>query len=267
MKSQTEVCEVIITAPNAEWLTAFARRLVEDRLCASGHNIAAIQSIYRWSGEVSDKTEARVALYTRASLMAEIIERTNKEHPYEMPCVVALPVVDGNPEYIKWILAETEVASTKHASPSRRERAAKGILATRVGWASVLLVVVGIYARSHFHGSHLYDYYSTAAQVIVTLYVAVAIEAATGSPPRRLTVEHGIYFVVSSTGLLACIRALAVQGGSWLVGLTASGVVASALILAEAIIHRHAGRWAGLWSLLFLAPVALLLVIELPGLK
>jgi periplasmic divalent cation tolerance protein len=103
----TEVCEVIITAPDAEWLAGFTRRLVEDRLCASGHNIAPIRSIYRWRGQIYDVTEARVALHTRASLVAEIIERTNKEHPYEVPCVVALPVVDGNPEYVSWVLAET----------------------------------------------------------------------------------------------------------------------------------------------------------------
>jgi uncharacterized protein involved in tolerance to divalent cations len=60
----TEVCEVVITAPDAEWLAGFTRRLVEDRLCASGHNIASIRSIYRWRGQIYDKSEARVALHT-----------------------------------------------------------------------------------------------------------------------------------------------------------------------------------------------------------
>jgi periplasmic divalent cation tolerance protein len=104
----TEVCEVIITAPDADWLAAFTRRLVEDRLCASGHNITLIRSIYRWRGEVYDVSEARVALHTRTTLLKEIIERTNTEHPYEVPCVIALPITDGNPDYIGWILAETK---------------------------------------------------------------------------------------------------------------------------------------------------------------
>jgi periplasmic divalent cation tolerance protein len=76
----------------------------------TGHNIAPIRSIYRWRGQIYDVSEARVALHTRASLVAEIIERTTKEHPYEVPCVVALPVVDGNPEYLSWVLAETKPA-------------------------------------------------------------------------------------------------------------------------------------------------------------
>ena len=104
----TEVCEIIITAPDADWLAAFTRRLVEDRLCASGHNITPIRSIYRWRGQIYDISEARVALHTRTSLLKDIIERTNIEHPYEVPCVIALPITDGNPDYIGWILAETK---------------------------------------------------------------------------------------------------------------------------------------------------------------
>ena len=89
-------CEVVITAPDGEWLAAFVRRLVDDQLCAAGHT-APIRSIYRWAGTVHDKNEARVALHTRTSLVPVIIDRTNAEHPYEVPCVVALPLTQGNP--------------------------------------------------------------------------------------------------------------------------------------------------------------------------
>ncbi len=60
-----DICEVVITAPNAEWLADSTRRLVDDHLVACGHNIAAIRSIYRWQGTVYDEGEARVALHTR----------------------------------------------------------------------------------------------------------------------------------------------------------------------------------------------------------
>ena len=101
-----EVCEVIITAPDAEWLAEFTRSLVDDRLAASGHNIAPIRSIYRWQGQIYDKPEARVALHTRRSLVPHIIDRTNREHPYEVPCVAAM-TFDGNPAYVQWVLDET----------------------------------------------------------------------------------------------------------------------------------------------------------------
>lgn len=105
-----EVCEVIITADSAEWLADFTRALVEDRLAACGHNIAAIRSIYRWEGAVHDDAEARVALHTRVELVPAIVERTNRDHPYDVPCVLAVPIVGGNPTYIQWVIDQTESA-------------------------------------------------------------------------------------------------------------------------------------------------------------
>ena len=104
-----EVCEVVITAPDPDWLADFTHKLIVDRLCAAGHNFAPIRSIYRWQGEVYDKPEARVALRTRRSLLPQIIERTKREHPYEVPSVIAIPIIDGNPNYIDWILDQTDV--------------------------------------------------------------------------------------------------------------------------------------------------------------
>src|SRR4029450_7934807 len=84
------------------------RGLVPDRLCASGHNFAPIRTIYRWHGQVYDTTEGRVALRTRRSLVPQIVDRAKREHPYEVPSVVAVPIIDGGPDYIGWILEQTE---------------------------------------------------------------------------------------------------------------------------------------------------------------
>jgi periplasmic divalent cation tolerance protein len=102
-----DVCEVVITAADAEWLAGFTRRLVEDRLAACGHQIAAVRSIYRWEGAVHGEGEARVALHTRTSLVPRIVARADAEHPYDVPCVLALPVVGGNPAYLQWVRDET----------------------------------------------------------------------------------------------------------------------------------------------------------------
>jgi len=103
-----DVVEVVVTAADAEWLAGFTRRLVEDRLAACGQQIAAIRSVYRWAGAVHDDPEARVALHTRASLVPEIVARADAEHPYDVPCVLALPVAAGNPAYLAWVVAETK---------------------------------------------------------------------------------------------------------------------------------------------------------------
>jgi len=102
-----EFCEVVVTAADADWLAGFTRALVEGRLAACGHQIAAIRSVYRWEGAVHDEPEARVALHTRRSLVPAITARAGELHPYDVPCVIAVPLVGGNPDYLRWIAEET----------------------------------------------------------------------------------------------------------------------------------------------------------------
>jgi periplasmic divalent cation tolerance protein len=101
------ICEVVITAADPEWLAGFTRRLVDDRLAACGQQIAAIRSIYRWNGAIHDEPEARVALHTRVELVGRIIERAEAEHPYDVLCVLALPVLAANPAYLTWVKDQT----------------------------------------------------------------------------------------------------------------------------------------------------------------
>ena len=103
------ICEVIITADDESWLINFTRSVVADRLAACGQHIAPIRSIYRWDGSIHDDREVRVALHTRASLVPAIIERVKREHSYQVPCVLALPVQTGNPNYLTWVIDETSV--------------------------------------------------------------------------------------------------------------------------------------------------------------
>jgi periplasmic divalent cation tolerance protein len=109
---EEQICEVVVTGPDAEWLAGFTRSLVQDRLAACGHAVAAVRSIYRWQGVVHDDAEARVALHTRMSLVPRIVQRAERDHPYDVPCVIALPVADGSPGYVRWVLAETEPAAS-----------------------------------------------------------------------------------------------------------------------------------------------------------
>lgn len=102
-----DLCEVVITAPDAGWLAEFVRGLISDRLCAGSHHVTEIRSIYPWRGDVHDTSEARVALRTRIALVAEIVERTRATHPYEVPSVVALPIIAANPDYATWVREHT----------------------------------------------------------------------------------------------------------------------------------------------------------------
>jgi periplasmic divalent cation tolerance protein len=102
-----EFCEVVVTASDAGWLAGVTRTLVEERLAACGHVIGEIRSVYRWDGAIHDEGEARVGLHTRRSLVPAIVARVEQLHPYDVPCVIALPLVGGNPAYLRWIVGET----------------------------------------------------------------------------------------------------------------------------------------------------------------
>jgi periplasmic divalent cation tolerance protein len=102
-----ECCEIVITDADPERLLALTRTLVEERLVACGQHVSPIRSVYRWEGAVHDETEARVALHTRRSLVDAVVARAVELHAYDVPCVVALPLVGGDPGYLRWIAQET----------------------------------------------------------------------------------------------------------------------------------------------------------------
>ena len=102
-----DICEVVVTAPDPLWLARFTRQLITDRLAASAHH-TPITTIYTWRGQIEDTTEARAAIRTRVSHVQAIIDLVNAQHPYEVPSVIALPIIDANPNYCAWILAATQ---------------------------------------------------------------------------------------------------------------------------------------------------------------
>ena len=102
-----EIADVTVTADNAEWLAELTRQVVTDRLAACGNIVPAIRSIYRWQGAIEDDGEALVTFHTRRSLVPELVDRIRRDHPYDTPQVLALPVIEANPAYQEWVISET----------------------------------------------------------------------------------------------------------------------------------------------------------------
>jgi periplasmic divalent cation tolerance protein len=101
------ISEVIVTADDPEWLADFTRILIEERLCACAQHIVPIRSLYRWQGNIEDTAEARVAIHTRSELVPELIDRIEQDHPYEVPCVLAVSIDSASPAYVEWVRSET----------------------------------------------------------------------------------------------------------------------------------------------------------------
>jgi len=83
------------------------RQLIRLHQRISGTCSASAARRDRWAGTIHDDREMRVALHTRASLVQEVIDRTLQAHPYEVPCIFAIPIKAGNPAYIQWVIGET----------------------------------------------------------------------------------------------------------------------------------------------------------------
>ena len=114
-----ELCEVIVTAPDHEWLIDLCRELVDAELAASAHVIHPVTSIYRWDGAVHETTEARAFLRSRRGLLDELAQFVVARHPYQVPNVTALPIVGGNPDYLAWVHAETASSETQSSRLGR----------------------------------------------------------------------------------------------------------------------------------------------------
>jgi periplasmic divalent cation tolerance protein len=103
----TELCEVVITAPDPNWLLDLTRQLVVEGLCASAHNFEPVRSIYRWHGEIFERIEGRASLHTRTALIDAVVNRVKEAHPYEVPGISTRPITGGHRDYLSWMEEET----------------------------------------------------------------------------------------------------------------------------------------------------------------
>lgn len=101
------------TAPTADAAAALVVALVERRLIACGTVVPGATSIYRWQGAVERQQEALVVLKTTARRWEELAAMLPGLHPYDVPELVAMPVVAGHPAYLQWLSDETAEPGTK----------------------------------------------------------------------------------------------------------------------------------------------------------
>jgi periplasmic divalent cation tolerance protein len=94
---------LLSTFPSAERAAEVAKILVEERLAACVNLVSGIRSIYRWQGKVSDDSEALAVIKTTQERYEALTARLLALHPYEVPELVALPVIAGHVPYLTWL--------------------------------------------------------------------------------------------------------------------------------------------------------------------
>ncbi|MEJ2203457.1 MAG: divalent-cation tolerance protein CutA [Gemmatimonadota bacterium] len=98
-----QVRTVLVTVPDPAAGEALGRTLVEERLAACANVVPGIVSVYRWEGTVQRDSEALVILKTTAAGVEALRDRIVRLHPYDVPEVLALPVVGGHGPYLRWV--------------------------------------------------------------------------------------------------------------------------------------------------------------------
>jgi periplasmic divalent cation tolerance protein len=99
---------VYVTAGSRDEAVKIGRAAVESRLAACANVLPApTTSIYWWQGKLEQAEEVSLILKTRAALVDELVAKVKEQHSYDCPCVVALPIEGGNPQFLEWIDAET----------------------------------------------------------------------------------------------------------------------------------------------------------------
>ncbi len=97
-----------VTCPDAETAHRIGRQLVDKRLAACVNVHGGHTAIYRWEGAVQEDEETAMTVKTRSSLIGKINQLVRTEHPDEVPCVISLPIQGGNPDFLSWIIRETQ---------------------------------------------------------------------------------------------------------------------------------------------------------------
>lgn len=94
---------VYITTPDYETAKKLADYLVNNKLAACVNIVENIYSIYFWQGNIERDNESLMIIKTRADLFEKLEEEVKKNHPYSVPEIIAMPIIKGSNDYLKWI--------------------------------------------------------------------------------------------------------------------------------------------------------------------
>jgi len=100
---------IFITTPSKEEGEKIGRMLVEKKLAACANIFSPISSIFSWQGKICHEEETFIILKSRKACFAKLTEEVKRHHSYSVPEIIALPLVEGAADYLKWIRENTQM--------------------------------------------------------------------------------------------------------------------------------------------------------------
>jgi periplasmic divalent cation tolerance protein len=98
---------ILITVGSPEEAQKIGQALVEEKLAACVNIISPVHSIYRWEGEMQTDQEVLLIAKTAAARMEGLAQRVRQLHSYQVPEIIALPLVAGSQDYLRWMDEQT----------------------------------------------------------------------------------------------------------------------------------------------------------------
>ena len=94
---------VLVTAKDIDEARKIARGLLDEKLIACANMIGNIQSLFLWQGKIEEAGEVLLVLKTRRALFDQVAIKVKSLHSYDTPEIIAVPVLEGNSDYLNWI--------------------------------------------------------------------------------------------------------------------------------------------------------------------
>ncbi|MTK63803.1 MAG: divalent-cation tolerance protein CutA [Methanobacterium sp.] len=99
---------IYVTTSDISESRKIARVLVQERLVACVNIVPAIESIYRWNGEIEEDSESLIFIKTRSDMVKNVIKKVEEIHSYDTPCILELSIERGSKKYFKWLDKEVD---------------------------------------------------------------------------------------------------------------------------------------------------------------
>jgi len=99
---------LFITTANAEEAQRITNVLLKERKAACVNIVPRISSLFWWQGKLDSAEESLLIIKTKASVLDEIVDLVKEHHSYSIPEVIALPIIGGNQDYLKWVGREVK---------------------------------------------------------------------------------------------------------------------------------------------------------------
>ena len=108
MTHDTGKIVIFVTTETDEEAQSIARLLLDRKKAACVNIVPKVSSVFWWQGKLDSAQERLLIIKTTAKLLPDIIELVKSIHSYDVPEIIAMPIIGGNEDYLKWIDGEVK---------------------------------------------------------------------------------------------------------------------------------------------------------------